>query len=134
MSWPSLVAGVCGQIGVFAVTLQVFMDTGSSAAVGAIGLFVAAPTIVVTLLGGALADVVDRRKLMLATSAAQMVIAAGFVWQAGSAGTNLWVVYALVAGQSAVGALGVPTRRAFHPTFAVGGRETAVTSQKITDR
>lgn len=51
----------------FAVTLQVCDMTGSPFAVGAIGIARMAPMLVIGLLGGSLADAVDRRKLVLIT-------------------------------------------------------------------
>ena len=45
----------------FAVMLQVFLLTGSSAAVGGVGLAAALPALALGLFGGALVDSADRR-------------------------------------------------------------------------
>ncbi|GEL19565.1 hypothetical protein [Pseudonocardia asaccharolytica] len=49
------------------MALQIYTLTGSSLAVGGIGLAMAVPAIAVGLLGGTLIDAVDRRRLVLAT-------------------------------------------------------------------
>lgn len=108
----SLLSSICSQIGVFAVTVQVFAITHDSLAVGAIGLFVAVPTIIFAFVGGNLADVIDRRKLMIFTSAAQLAIGAMLFAQALLGFDSVWAIYVLVALQSTLGAIGVPTRRA----------------------
>src|SRR4030088_2201942 len=51
----------------FAVVLQTFDLTRSSVAVGAIGIAQFIPVLVLGLLGGSLADAVDRRRLVLVT-------------------------------------------------------------------
>lgn len=112
--WSStLIAGLGGQAALFAVVLQVFSISHSSLAVGAIGIFVAVPTIAFALFGGALADALDRRTLMLAVVPAQLLVAIGFVVQAALALEQLWLIYTLVAVQATIGAVAVPTRRTF---------------------
>jgi MFS family permease len=65
----------------FAVALQVWNLSRSSLAVGLLGLtFV--PVLLVGLLGGSAADVVDRRKLALVTSTCLMVVSGAFAAQA----------------------------------------------------
>lgn len=108
----SVVGGVAGQVGVFAVTFQVFTLTGSSLAVAGIGVCVALPTIAFTMIGGSLADRVDRRMLLLLGSTTQLLIGLGFVAQAALGGGSLPLIYGLVALQATVGALAGPARRA----------------------
>ena len=54
--------------------LQVYAQTRSAAAVGLVGLAGLVPLIVFGLYGGAVADAVDRRKLVLATTTGQAVL------------------------------------------------------------
>ena len=56
-----------GMVSYVAIPFQIYTLTGSNFAVGAIGLVELAPIIVFGLYGGALADHVDRRKLLIAT-------------------------------------------------------------------
>jgi MFS family permease len=53
------------QITVVAVPLQVYLITGSSLLVGLLGLAQLVPLLLFSLVGGAVADRVDRRKLLL---------------------------------------------------------------------
>ena len=59
----STLSAVGGQMTTFAVALQVFRISHSSAAVGAVGLAFAVPLITVGMVGGVLIDSVDRRRL-----------------------------------------------------------------------
>ncbi|WP_183091948.1 MFS transporter [Mycetocola lacteus] len=105
------IQGLGTQAAVVAITLMVFERTGSSLAVGLIGLCVAIPTIVLAPLGGLLADRSDRRRLTRMTAAAQTLVALGFMAQALIPNVWLGAAYLLVALQAAIGALAVPARR-----------------------
>jgi predicted MFS family arabinose efflux permease len=65
------------------------------------------------MVGGALADAVDRRRLVLVTTLGQMIGAGLLAAQAFAGLDSLAVLLALVALQSAAGALGSPARRTF---------------------
>ena len=109
----------------FAVALQVYTLTHSSAAVGAVGLVSGAAGITVGLLAGGFLDVVDRRRALLATSLAQLATSAGLAAQAFAGGGSLWLVYVLVALQAAFGAVSVPARNTFLPRLLPTERLTA---------
>jgi predicted MFS family arabinose efflux permease len=102
-----------GQLAVVAVLLQTWELTENPVAVGAIGLAQAVPMIVFGQVGGALADGVDRRRLVVLTTLGQMLAAGLLVAQALAGLGSLAVLLALVALQSAFGALGAPARRTF---------------------
>ena len=104
---------VGGQLAVVAVLQQTWELTASPVAVGAIGLAQAVPMIVFGQVGGALADAVDRRRLVLVTTLGQMAVAGVLAAQAFAGLDSLAVLLALVALQSAAGALGAPARRTF---------------------
>jgi MFS family permease len=101
----------------FAVTLQVWDLTRSTAAVGAVGVAVMVPLLTVGLLGGSAADAVDRRRLVLATTVCQAAISALLAAQAFGGRGWLWPLYALVALGSGVAAVGAPARRTFIPAL-----------------
>ena len=65
-----------GMVTYVAIPFQVYTLTGSNFAVGAIGLVELVPLIVFGLYGGALADHVDRRRLLVGTGVAQAVLTA----------------------------------------------------------
>ncbi len=99
----------------FAVPLQVYRLTGSSAAVGGLGVVRLVPLLTVGLLGGAAADRVDRRRLVLVTSTALAVVALGFAAQAEAGARSVALLYALTAAQSLLVAVDSPARRTFVP-------------------
>jgi MFS family permease len=104
-----------GQMTGFAVTLQVYRMTHSSVAVGGVGLASGAPLVLLGLFGGAFADAVDRRRLVLATNIGSVLVSALLAAQAFAGLGLLWPLYALVAVQSLLGAAGAPARRTFVP-------------------
>lgn len=112
----SLLSGLGGRMTTFAVALQVYTATGSSAAVGAVGLVVLVPTLVAGLLGGVVADAVDRRRLVLTTTSALTVVSLALAAQS-FGGTHLVALYALVAVQALLQALTVPAQRAIVPAL-----------------
>jgi len=67
----SAVSAVGGSFGAIAVPTQLFTLTGSSAAIGVSAVVAFVAVTVAALGGGALADVVDRRRLLLAAQAVQ---------------------------------------------------------------
>jgi MFS family permease len=80
-----LAGGLLSSLGTsmtsFAVVLQIWDVSHSSLDVGLLGLtFI--PVLIIGLLGGSIADVVDRRKLALLTTAALMAVSAAFAAQA----------------------------------------------------
>jgi predicted MFS family arabinose efflux permease len=104
-----------GQVAVVAVLAQVWELTASPALVGVVGLATGVPIAVLGTLGGTLADALDRRRLVLLTSAAGAVVAGLLALQA-AVGLRSWVlVLALVAAQTGCTALGSSARRTFVP-------------------
>jgi MFS family permease len=113
-----------GAMTSFAVVLQIWDLTRSSLAVGLLGLtFV--PVLVVGLLGGAIADSVDRRRLALVTSVFLMAVSAAFAAQAYAGRGQLWLLYALAMVQAVLQAIGAPARRTFMPRLVPPEQLTA---------
>lgn len=112
--WASgLVSGLAVQMSVVAVLYQVWDLTRSPVWVGTIGLVQAVPMIVLGLLGGAVADALDRRAVVVRTTAVQALVALALALQAVLDVGSLTLVLALVALQSGAAALGAPARRTF---------------------
>jgi len=111
--WGSALSTLGGQLAVVAVLVQTWELTANPVAVGAIGLAQAVPMVLFGVVGGTLADAVDRRRLVLATTLAQMTTAVLLTAQALAGLGSLAVLLGLVALQSASGALGAPARRTF---------------------
>ena len=103
------------QVTAVAVPLQVYALTRSAAAVGLVGLTGLVPLVVFGLYGGAVADAVDRRRLVLVTTCCQAALSALLLAQAVADLRWTWLLYAVVAAQSALFALDSPARQAFVP-------------------
>ncbi|MFJ8311048.1 MULTISPECIES: MFS transporter [unclassified Streptomyces] len=108
-------SSVGSRMTTFAVVLQVYQLTGSSAAVGAVGLATLVPTLVVGLIGGSLADALDRRKLVLVTGSSMAGVSLLFAVQAFAGNAQVWPLYLLVTVQSLLFAVDLPARRTFVP-------------------
>src|SRR6476659_261209 len=110
---------VCTVIGAMITTVavqqQIFDLTGSSAWVGFASLVALVPLVVFGLLGGAIADTYDRRKLLMVTSVGIALTSIG-LWIAALIGSeSVWVVLALLAVQQGFFAVNQPTRSAIVP-------------------
>jgi MFS family permease len=121
----SMLSGIGSAMTTFAVMLQVYDLTRSSAAVGGIGLAQFIPLLLISLPGGTLADRVDRRRLVLAVTVGQTAISAVLFALAAVGGASLWALYALVAAGSALGAINAPARRTFIPRLVPPGQLSA---------
>ena len=114
--WLANIITVVGaQLTVVAVPAQIYQSTGSSAYVGLTGLFGLVPLVVFGLWGGALADVFDRRTLLIVTTAGLIVTSALFWLQAAMGGANVWLLLSLFSVQQAFFAVNQPTRSALLP-------------------
>ncbi|MGW2145054.1 MFS transporter [Nonomuraea bangladeshensis] len=100
---------------VVAVGKQVYDITGSSFWVGLLGLANLVPLIVFGLWGGAVADAVDRRKLLLAGSAVAWTATLFILVQALVGLDNVYVIFAAVAVNATGFAITGPTRGAIIP-------------------
>jgi MFS family permease len=106
------------QMTLVAVPYQVYALTGSSLLVGVTSIVALVPLIVFGLLGGAMADVMDRRRLILITSVGAAVTSALLALQALlPGGGNLVLLWVLTACVSGFAAVNQPTRSAVIPAL-----------------
>ncbi|UJW36549.1 MFS transporter [Saccharothrix sp. AJ9571] len=108
----TVVTAIGSQLTAVAVPKQVFDLTGSSGWVGLTGAVALVPLLVFGLWGGAIADTVDRRKLLMVTNTGIAVTAALLWAQAFFAVNSVWVVLALLGVNQAFFAINMPTRSA----------------------
>lgn len=108
-------SSIGGTMTSFAMILQIFDATHSSAWVGALGLVKAVPVFALGVIGGTYADSVDRRKFVLCTSSVLTLVSVLLAVQAYAAPGQAWPVLVLAAVQSLVLALDGPARRTFMP-------------------
>ena len=114
--WVANIVTVVGaQLTVVAVPAQIYQMTGSSAYVGLTGVFGLVPLVVFGLWGGALADVVDRRTLLVVTTLGLIGTSALFWLQAWSGAGSVWLLLGLFSVQQAFFAVNQPTRSAVLP-------------------
>ncbi|MFL6127974.1 MAG: MFS transporter [Mycobacteriales bacterium] len=103
------------QVTAVAVPVQVYEISRSSFWVGILGVVGLVPLVVFGLWGGAVADAVDRRRLLLAASALTWLVTLALLAQALVGLDSLALLLVLVAVQSAAFALTSPTRNAILP-------------------
>ncbi|WP_053674735.1 MFS transporter [Streptomyces sp. NRRL B-1140] len=111
--WGSTVVTAVGsQLTAVAVPKQIYDITGSSAWVGAASLAGLVPLIVFALWGGAVADTMDRRKLLLITNSGIAVTSLLFWLQAFAGLESVTALMLLLAVQQAFWGLNAPARNA----------------------
>lgn len=84
---------------------------------GLLGLVRVLPIIAFAMIGGALADARDRRRLMLGASLVSMLFAAMLAILALGGNTAVWPIYLATAGITAAMAFGNPARQALLPNI-----------------
>jgi len=103
------------QVMFVAVLQQVWELTGSPVWTGMIGVVRALPLVVFGVLGGAVADAIDRRTLVRITMSLQVLVGVGLATHALTGSQSLLALFALVAAGAGIGAVDVPARRTFIP-------------------
>ncbi len=112
MLWSSGVTmQVSMQLRNLATAQWLFDSTGSAAQLGILGIFQLLP-IPITLFGGALADTMDRKKLMVITQSVFLVALAGLTAAAAAGALASWQIFAVTGVTGVVGALGNAARPA----------------------
>lgn len=131
--WRANIVTVVGaQLTVVAVPAQIYAMTGSSAYVGLTGIFGLVPLVVFGLWGGALADVFDRRTLLLITTTGLIATSACFWLQAALGIEDVWLLLSLFAVQQAFFAVNQPTRSALLPRLLDADLLPAANSLNMT--
>lgn len=108
----STVSQLGQQMTAVTVSIQVYALTHSTFAVGLVGLFSLVPLVVFGLYGGAMADAIDRRMLALFSSGGLWLLSMVLVLQSQLHWNQTWVLYGVVACQSACFAVNNPARAA----------------------
>ena len=103
------------QLTVVAVPIQVYDITGSTLAVGLLGLAQLVPLLMVSLVGGALADAIDRKRLLWLSQVVMALTGAGLLWNSLADSPDLWPLFALSAVNAGISAIDSPARAALVP-------------------
>lgn len=116
--WLANIVTVIGaQMTVVAIPAQIFHITGSSGYVGLAGAFGLVPLVVFGLWGGSLADVVDRRRLLVISTVGLIVTSAILALLAVVDIDNVWLLLSVFSMQQAFFGLNQPARGALLPTI-----------------
>src|SRR5260370_21408270 len=111
--WMGQIVSVTGsQMQLVAINWHVYLLTHSALALGLVGAFRAVPIILCSLMGGVLADVVDRRRLMMTTQAVMLACSATLAIVTFSGLERVWPIFLLTAIASAAWAFDTPARQA----------------------
>jgi MFS family permease len=114
-----LLAGTAFYLGAMvtyvAIPFQVYVLTDSNFAVGAIGLVELVPLVAFGLYGGALADHVDRRRLLIGTGVAMVVLTGVLAVNAFRDDPSLVLIFVVAALLASAGAMQRPSREALMP-------------------
>jgi MFS family permease len=112
-----LVAAIGGQIQTFTNVLQIYDLTQSPFQIGLTGLARAIPLIGLSLVGGVIADRVDRRHLIMVAQLTAAMLALVLAALTASGNLQVWHIYAVTVVQSSVMALSAPARGALIPSL-----------------
>ena len=100
-----------------AINWHVYLLTKSPLALGLVGLFRGAPIILCSLLGGVVADAINRKRLMIATQSV-MLASAGLLTLVTFGGLrNVLPIYILTGIASGATAFDIPARQALMPAL-----------------
>ena len=103
------------QLTVVAVPIQIYEITGSTLAVGLLGLAQLVPLLLVSLVGGARADAIDRKRLLWLSQIVMALTGAGLLWNSLADSPALWPLFVLSAINAGVSAIDSPARAALVP-------------------
>jgi MFS family permease len=97
--------------------MRPYGEKAAAAALGLVGLVRVLPIIVCSLVGGVVADAVDRKRLIIITQSVMMMSAAALAAFTWIGLRQVWPIYALTAVSSAAIAFDNPARQALLPAL-----------------
>lgn len=113
----SAITATGGTIGDFAVLLYVWQVTGSAAWTGTVALVRAIPSVIGAMIGGPVADRMDRRTVLLASVVAQMLLTAVMAAMVLSGSGWLLPLIVVLGLRAAASSVAAPARQAVAPTL-----------------
>jgi MFS family permease len=121
------------QFLVVAVPLQVFEITDSSLMVGLVSFAQTVPLLLTSLFGGAIADIYDRRVVLLVTQLLTACTVAGLAFNMGP-DASVWPIFVLMSINAAIMGIEAPTRQSIIPTLVPREQMASAyaTSQTLT--
>lgn len=113
--WGQFISATGTQMQVVAVAWQVYLLTHSALALGLIGLMQALPRLLFSLVGGVLADALDRRKVLLIVNVVMMLLSAILALCTNFQVVNLSIIFVLILLSAAASSFEFPARLAIIP-------------------
>src|ERR1700704_1793577 len=116
--WMGQIVSVTGsQMQLAAINWHIYLLTRSPLALGLVGACRAVPIILCSLVGGVVADVVDRRRLMMFTQSVMLMCSATLALVTFRGLLHVWPIFLLTAIASAAWAFDTPARQALMPSL-----------------
>src|SRR5918997_2583963 len=109
------ISAIGSQITTVAIPFQLYEETRSTLLVGLLGLAALVPLLVVPIYGGAVADAVDRRRMLLLSDIAQLLVTAGLLVNALLPNPSIWFLFVAEALGTAAYGFQRPARNALTP-------------------
>jgi MFS family permease len=106
---------IAGEVTWVAVPYQLFQLTHSTLDVGLLYLTTLVPLLVAPIVGGAVADAVDRRRLLLASEVGFALVSVALAVNASAAHPQIWALYVLDFVGTLVFGFGTPSMRSLLP-------------------
>jgi len=100
-----------------AVLWHINTINGEAIALGGLGLVRILPILIFSLVAGVVADVVNRRSLMLLTQGVLALMSLLLGWLTLRGMGSLWAIYAIMAASAAVSAFDLPARQSLVPNL-----------------
>lgn len=116
--WLGLTISIAGtQMQTWALFWHIRTLTDQPIALGGIGLARIAPILLFSLIGGAVADTLNRRNLLYITQSVMTLVAFALAWLTFNGRITLWHIYLLTAIQALAVAFDTPSRQALVPNL-----------------
>ena len=109
------ISAIGTQITTVAIPFQLYELTGSTLLVGLLGLAALFPLLVVPIYGGAVADAVDRRRMLLISDVALLLVTGGLLINALLPNPTVWFLFVAEALGTAAYGFQRPARNALTP-------------------
>jgi MFS family permease len=102
------ISALGSEIAAVAAPYQLYQLTHSTLQVGLLSLCELFPLLTLTIVGGAIADAFDRRRMLLVTEVLLAFVALGFAFNASLDQPRVWAIYVLVTLAMSFFSIGVP--------------------------
>ena len=109
------ISAIGSQITTVAIPIQLYHETGSTFLVGLLGIAALIPLLTVSVVAGAVADAVDRRRLLLVSDLALALVTVGLVLNSLDGDANVPLLFVFEAAATAAYAFQRPARNALTP-------------------